>query len=1307
MIYDPNSRRMVPRPSLVDLTEVEYHTREAAQKQPKKKSSVRRSGVHLAKGTVARVKGSTVSPDGQDVHMGKGDQDTTATDRSAQEATHALEGARGEEHPDTEESLAQSRQKPLSPEPEGSRETTPSPTPPEARGQTASPRLGRPVTRKPSVVREEPEESVGRVIPEYSVSAGPYHTMDTALTREVPLDQSADSQTMDLSNNPLDTHAYIPRASSPHAPVDSPGPDAILAQNKSVTELSQTNGSGRRSVSNSPARTARFAAAPSDNRNLTVKHAPLPRSASPIKSALKHSSPSPRDVSPSENGSDTRMVSPQRETSVGRKKSVRVSFDDRSPLVVGESAHGDNTDSPAPSSPQQTKRHWYSNIGRTKKKEFTLEDDEIMQPRPALPSFGSVRDKKPREPEEERPLIRPSEVDHMDMNPAPSAVRTPIPGTAGVPTQESSPSAEISSGQALGSVLAGRTFRNPANISRFREPLPPIVTSAEAHRYESESSSLVSDEEQSAEGPGDDKDAETTSSTQNTQPESHVGSQHDVAVQDEKTPNIPSASSLPNGQISLSSTGQSLPNEPQYFSIPDGLPAPQASSAPLRHTTDNGADKGLGPSAKAIFEPEAEIQPSQTDVLPTTTLSTTKSTAEPQDASETESDASVYSDAYEELSDLEEGGYLSLDAIVESPVARESRTELATPPSVNSSTSATAPRTTSSTKDNVVDTERHEAFRDLAASAQILGYPRHDEDWEHAKLFWRGLTADKRRQLEREALEDAGADGDAEMLHTPTRKPSKKKTAEMRKTTNVAQLAKAQASSPHAEMPQPSNGPSRVYMIQPGTTDMGGSPRAPAPNGRMRTSMRGEQPASPPSAPRAAAGAVHMRKSMRGDSGVGETDRRTVRRDSSQPEPVASVPSSSGAQSRKAAGQTKAAGPRLASASAGNAVSKPDQPALQRQASDASDSSFKRSRATRTEGRGFRRSMREVPNAQPMPGVDRGSGRFSLRSLSPQAPTLRRPSTSAAHGPPVSIMARRTLRASSDHSSIESQRSSIRLPSFGRAKKGSGKSRGAKRSSRLEYSSDEDVANVSGFQSRFEDSSDDEDVQPGPPPRPLSQGTMRGATAALAKFTKSTTVPEEPRPVSPVPDDGAAFQMPSPLQSPKDSTPFRPALAQRTSSGIGTTALRRSSLPHGDLPTAGVLPVTKGKERKSFMGNLLRRNKKAPPDSRPERQPVESLGLPGDSAPSSPKLQKRRPSQRGESWPLGADDGRPQTSGGHVGGSPSVRPDIASRRSVSLGLAGPELATSVQVPDQTPQEAGGNPKKKKFGALRKMFKLDE
>lgn len=1301
----------MPSTSLVDLTEVDYHTREAAQKQPKKKSSVRRSGVHLAKGTVARVKGSMVGPDGQDVRVVKVDEDTTGIGRSAQEPTRTFEEVRGEQQPDTKESPTQSRQQPPSPEPDTSRESTPSPTPPEAWDQAASPRLGRPVGRKPSVVREEPEESVGNVVPEYSISVGPYQTMDTALTRETPLDQSAGRQTMDLPNSPLGAYDMdFPRASSPHAPVDSRGPDAKLAQNKSVTELSQTNGSARRSVSNSPARTARFAAMPSNNRNLTVKHAPLPRSASPIKSALKHSSPSRRDVSPSENGSDTKMVSPQRETSVGRKKSVRVSFDDRSPLVVGESAHADNPDSPAASSPQQTKRPWYSNIGRSKKKDFALEEDEIMQPRPALPSFGSVRDKKPREPEEERPLIRPSEFDHADINPALSAVRTPSPSTAGFFPQESNLVAETPSDQAIGSVLAGRTFRNPANISRFREPLPPIVTSAEAHRYESDSSSLVSDEEQSAGGPGDDKDAETTPSTQTTQPESQVGSQNDVAVHDEKIPNIPSASNLPNGQVPPPSTGQPLQNEPQYVCIPGGLPDPRASSAPLRNTTDYAAEEVLGPSANAIFEPEAEVQPSQSDFLPITALSTTKPTAEPADASETESDASVYSDAYEELSDLEGGGYLSLDAIVESPVARESQPELATPPSVDSSTSATAHRTTSSARESVVDvptvTERHESFKDLAASAQQFGYPRHDNDWEHAKLFWRGLTADKRRQLEREALDDAGADGDAEMLHTPTRKPSKKKTAEMRKITNVAQLAKAQALSPHAEMLKSSNGPDRLYMIQPGTTGMGDSPRTPVPAGRMRTSMRGEQPANHSPVPRAAAGAVHMRKSMRGDSGAGEVG-RIARRDSPQPEPVAPGPFS-GAKLQKATAQTKAADYHLASASAGNAVSKQGQPALRRQASDASDSSFKRSRATRTESRGFRRSMRELSNAQPVPGVDRGSGRFSLRSLSPQAPALRRPSTSAAHRPPVSIMARRTLRANSDHSSIESQRSSIRLPSFGRAKKGSDKSRRTKRSSRLDYSSDEDVANASGFQSRFEDSSDDEDARLGPPPRPVSQGTMRGATAAPPKINKSTTVPEEPEPSSHLPgsDDDATFQMPSPLQSPKGSGPFRPGFAQRTSSGIGTTALQHSSSAHGDLPTIVALPVATGKDRKSFMGNLLRRNKKVP-DSGPELQPVESQSLAADPAPSSPKLQKRRPSQRDESWPLGADGGRPQTSGGRVGGSPSVRPDIASRRSVSLGTAGPELTTSAQVPDQTPQEAAGHPKKKKFGALRKMFKLDE
>ncbi len=149
---------------------------------------------------------------------------------------------------------------------------------------------------------------------------------------------------------------------------------------------------------------------------------------------------------------------------------------DASAVVVGQSAAANDTEPAAASGPQSSsgRRHWYSNIGRSKKKEAVpLEDDEVMKPRPALPSFGSVRDKKPREvsPEAaERPLVRPM----LEPTNSPSLPATPTLLPTDGSRSESS-SIGPSSDHAIGALLQQEQeniSKIPANTSRFREPLP-------------------------------------------------------------------------------------------------------------------------------------------------------------------------------------------------------------------------------------------------------------------------------------------------------------------------------------------------------------------------------------------------------------------------------------------------------------------------------------------------------------------------------------------------------------------------------------------------------------------------------------------------------------------------------------------------------------------------------------------------------------------------------------------------------------------------------------------------------------------
>ena len=144
------------------------------------------------------------------------------------------------------------------------------------------------------------------------------------------------------------------------------------------------------STSPSPVRSAHFSASPVIE---ATKHEPPARSVSPAKSALKHSpAPSLRAASPlahlSSIGppseiSDTASQTSQDGSSSAtkKKKSVRVSFDEQAQAIAPPSK-------PVVASPR-TPSFTRSPLSDDDS------DDEIMKPRPALPSFGSVRRNRP------------------------------------------------------------------------------------------------------------------------------------------------------------------------------------------------------------------------------------------------------------------------------------------------------------------------------------------------------------------------------------------------------------------------------------------------------------------------------------------------------------------------------------------------------------------------------------------------------------------------------------------------------------------------------------------------------------------------------------------------------------------------------------------------------------------------------------------------------------------------------------------------------------------------------------------------
>ncbi|KAK6225002.1 hypothetical protein QIS74_03329 [Colletotrichum tabaci] len=878
LVYDPNSRRMVPK---VDLLAREQSVREAAErpvqkkkkKQQQQQQGLARSGSHLAKGTVGRVQGSAVVNE---------ESAPLAAPRQQQPQVRALTGAPVQKtlqnQPQTKETVLQISAPREAPEPAPTpvqasarapvvpdRSSTTVDVGPAHQHSASSPEVEQPVVqdvrksdgatilphseprqgapilgRKPSTVQEESEDELTSSEDDAELSQEPPSHREVAdVLRAVPVRSSAPPKQPSLSSE----------STAVESPVN------VSSQRQSSPSQQKQHGSVRnaRAQSASPARSARFALGPDQ---LVIRHEPPPRSVSPRKSAMKHSTSPSRGASPSDESSEA--SGPSRfgsevtaaEVPMPRKKSVRVSFDDENTKVVGKSTAKPEIDSPTPPSPQQTKRHWYNHLGRNRKKDaVALDDDEIMKPRPALPSFGSVREKKPRDAEEERPLVRPLE------SPPPSDPNTP----------ERNQERAVPNGQSndynIGTILSQeQTARNAANISRFREPLPPVVTSLEGSGYYSPTGTDTDDE-------GDEvfQDLETVQEPECTLPSEQVKEEiiaaHPKLADDTLLPpmqavptldksidrnhreeDVPSISVIQptptpretagNGSADLSEQG--------YFDVPGGFPEDESEDSVSYPRTQ--------PELAAVTKDRHQEQTTVFNGAATPA----ELAAQPVPAEETESEgASIYSDAYEDLSDVDGNGFMSLDAVVASPVPNKVSHKLYQKAMANSS------------QQTPVDSHANNIPEDVPDFSQLSGSSQQPEDeWERAKVYWRGLTSDKRKQLEQEALEEAGAEGDLEEVVQPVKAKRKRS---VRKSDSATQQ-------------QASVNPERVYQIQPGTVviDEGDEEEPPATmlktlrgrqsqetgpaNGRLQKTMRGGQ------TPISAAPGTGLRKTLRSDT---------------------------------------------------------------------------------------------------------------------------------------------------------------------------------------------------------------------------------------------------------------------------------------------------------------------------------------------------------------------------------------------------------------------------------------------------------
>ncbi|KAL1895047.1 hypothetical protein Sste5346_005468 [Sporothrix stenoceras] len=1279
LVYDANSRRMVPRGELIMREQRELAILEAAerpqQQQRKKKQqqgtkTASLAGTHLSQGTMSHAHGSAAPLNRTELERMKepAPQQPAAVVQAPKTpkspplerqlpkiTTTALEPPAEEQPAAAEKDLDEAGQ-PL-PALSNSASTPSSSvssltalaasqaaTSPVAIQSISSPEDGsfegtlltedgRPVlAKRPSIVREDPE----REAEEEKLSSAA--AVVAAAGSRAARDDLDGVSAKHIHHNPDDATQQAPST-------DTQQVQPVLAK---PTEKERTR-------SNSPVRTAHFH--PVVKSNLTVRrHSPPPRSISPRKSALKHSS-SPRDASPSDSASEANHSLQGDLALQNRKKAHRVSFDDKAVVVSQSPMPPSPPHSPGLSSlpgaseappssnaahqPPSRSRSWFSNIGRSKKKSDhsnnNFEDDDVvMKPRPALPSFGSVRDKShPAQHQEERALVRPINDSQPARQPSSSAATAATAATAPLETHNTSSDHAIgyiigagAAAVATGAAAAGLERQsstspsssngNTANTSRYREPLPPVVTSVDGSGYVSDSGAssddgddealadeeeeqehspvLRFDEEQDTTVPGnlDDEPIFPTGPTaedndpliilpspsspgkspRKTVPAieiSHPSQENLTAIrgtENDETEDELEEKGEKEDQLTVGTTpvapAKSSPVR-SLFDVPGMFPADTdsdgtAKSSPTQAAFANANNVNAAvPTRQNAFEPITQDDDnSYSPQMPATVFATHMPTLHEETSlrneklDEDDSDSEVFSDAYEDLSDIEGDGFLSLDAVVDSPIVPDmvkspfAASPLTGSPSRKTETLQLGP---SPLAKEAAPADTTALTSAAAAGGAVIGMtaltttaihkqvngdakagPEGEEDWEKIKAFWRGLTVEKRAQLEKEALQDAADEGDLEDESAAAdKKPRRKKSVETRMAEKKAiqELTPAQKTQKPVAVAAPAAAKSTKAATAPAPTPAPIESKSQKPAAtRIRKSMRDNAPHATAAA--TSANDDHFKSTLRPNPPA-QKERPT----SAYP-PKAAVGAINRPQALHSRTMSADSTARSVQGKSGGGMAGLLPSALRRRGSDSSESSFKRARSNSngasTSGfgsgaaagaagaAGFRMSMRGDSKASAAAaaasnsngGLNHRSSRFSLRSLSPTGSTTLRGSTES------SPQFRRSMRDASGGTGftpMDMKRMSSPGPMAnstlrkGASDSGGGffSSLGKKRGSKLLQRSKESgggggIASFNGksVRSRFGDSSDEDDDD-------IFGPTTRASTGGMAANRRSVS----------------------------------------------------------------------------------------------------------------------------------------------------------------------------------------------------------
>lgn len=813
-----------------------------------------------------------------------------------------------------------------------------------------------------------PDVSIGRSSPTASSTSN--LPTSTTVTETLPQEEGFEIE------SPSNWHDKNATSDEPQEPLaeSNPKPDPPKWDNVKVEPPFSYAASGSSETS---VRSAHFA---TSTDRFVVKHEPPPRSLSPRKSALKSAVSGKANHDENSESSIPGTSLARKDLSPPHRKGARVSWNDNGIVVVAEPGTSEEPGLAGVHNLQpQYNKEGGALEGLKGSKASSLQQDELMSPRPALPLFGSIRDKKGKEPEE-RQLVRPRE-----RSLSPQSQQLSSPHVISIMPDQDNTAAD---GVKPSHPSRAQASRNAANISKFREPLPAIIASTESLGQESEE--LLSSEDELYE------DVPTGAEQGRIKKPSKALSSNSELLS-ESSPKEASKVIPKTANGSLGGSGSdTIPPATDREVAPATKSSPLPGSFPLDDDVSgvgmDSTSKSLTPGISQASEHEAGNQD------------------RPAKDTHGEDDSdmdSIYSDAFEDLSEAGDDGFMSLDAaLVSSPVASAGGN--------NSSFGA-----------------RHDA---KLWDGVVSGSSQSPDDWERTKAYWKSLTAEERRRLELEALMEG--DDDAARERSPV------KNSKSLGDISEYPLTSAQKSQIRQLQREELSGADPASLE--GTRQASAAPAATGTTGsRSGIPADGQRTRAKKGTPEVKNGQQPLKQTdfavIEGQRGHGFAQQPTTAARSgmamgrrlqklSQPKRSVSIdqwhfddetrgqvprPRSLADLRQRRQEEHPTHSPIIESATTTVARS-----TLRRRGSDSSESSFVRSRSVGSPRRGFRASMRSnsFESKASLPGPA-GRKRLTLRSLSPTTSHTKRSSVASA-GPSRPVFESQTHR-SVRHSSVE------------------------------------------------------------------------------------------------------------------------------------------------------------------------------------------------------------------------------------------------------------------------------------------------